>query len=220
MLQRAFWGDTRFGLSGSISVFDMRTMIYPYGRPEMALTNMALAQMARHYGLPFRGHAGLTDAKLPSCEVGAQKALTAIPTLLAAGHVHIDAGLLSIDEVCSPLQMILDHEFIGALNQLGAEYGITDEDLALDLIEEVGPGGHFIATEHTARHFRQHWEPRIWSRHMLGAWRETGARLDVDHAAEMYNDLHLEMESFITPEEEAALLAIIRRAGQEPALHG
>jgi trimethylamine--corrinoid protein Co-methyltransferase len=212
ILQRAFFGGRRFGLGASISPMDMRTMIYPYGRPEMAAANLAMAQMARQYGLPFAGHAGLSDAKTPSCEAGAQKALTAIPTLLAGGRLHVDAGLLSTDEVCSPLQLILDDEFIGALQHLCAEFPATEEELALDLIAEVGPGGHFFATQHTARHFRrEQWQPRIWSRETLARWLEGDRTLDVDRARALYRDLRpsLPIGNRLTPEEEADILALI-----------
>ena len=222
LLQRAFFGGNRFGLGSSISVLDMRTMIYPYGRPEMALTNLAMAQMARHYGLPFGGHAALTDAKLPSCEVGAQKALTAIPTLLAGGRLHVDAGLLSIDEVCSPLQLILDDEFCGALRHLCRQFQAGEEELALDLIAEVGPGGHFIASEHTVRHFRhEQWQPRLWSREMVNTWLKGDRALDVDQARAIYHDLlpSLETGSQLAPEEEEDILSLIKDAKRELGRH-
>ena len=215
ILQRAFFGSTCFGLNSSISVMDMRTMIYPYGRPEMALTNMAVAQMARYYALPFSGHAGLSDAKLPSCEVGAQKALTAIPTLLAGGRAHLDVGLLSIDEVCSPVQMILDDEFCGALRHLCAEFGSSEEELALDLIDEVGPGGNFMATEHTARRFRrEHWEPRVWSRQMLAPWLASGRQLDVDAAASLCREIasDLDVTPRLSADEERDVVRLIEGA--------
>jgi len=218
ILQRAFFGGTAFGLSSSISVMDMRTMIYPYGRPEMAFANLAMAQVARHYGLPFSGHAGLSDAKLPSCEAGAQKALTATVTLLAGGHVHLDAGLLSIDEVCSPVQMILDDEFCGALKHLCIEFGSSDEDLALELIKEVGPGGNFIASEHTARHFRrEHWEPAVWSRQMLGPWLAGDQKLDVDTAVGLYRAMlpNLDVTPRLSPAEERDVLHLIECARKD-----
>lgn len=186
ILDWALFGKKRLHLSASTSVMDMRTLIYPYGRPEMAIANVMTAQLARYYGASFSGHAGLTDAKLPSVEAGAQKALTAIPTLLAGGNLRLDAGLLSIDEVCSPVQMILDNEFLSALQRLAHEFQITEEAIGLDTIIEAGPGGHFIDKLHTARHFRdEHWEPGLWSRQMLRPWMEGGCRLDADEAREL-----------------------------------
>lgn len=215
MLQRAFFGGTSFGLGCSLSPLDMRTLLYPYGRPEMAYTNMMMAQMARFYGLRFGGHAGLTEAKLPSCEAGAQKALTALPTLLAAGHVHMDAGLLSTDEVCSPIQMILDDEFCGSLKHMCRRFGAGDEELALGVIAEAGPGGNFMATDHTALHFRQeHWEPSVWSRRTLSGWQERGEGLDVDRAREVYRGLlpELDVAPRLSEQDESDIRALIARA--------
>ncbi len=183
ILDGALFGDRRLHLGCSISVMDMRTAIYPYGRPEMGLTNLMTAQMARFYGASFSGHAGLSDAKLPSVEAGAQKALTAIPTLMAGGSFWMDAGLLSTDEVCSPIQMVLDNEFLGALKQFTCDFDITDESIGFDTIREAGPGGGYIDKPHTARHFRkEHWRPSIWTRHMLTPWLDGDRRIDADRA--------------------------------------
>ena len=190
ILDWVLFDEKRLHLGASISVMDMRTTIYPYGRPEMAMANLMTAQLARHYGASFSGHAGLADAKLPSVEAGAQKALTAIPTLLAGGRLWVDAGLLSIDEVCSPVQMILDNEFLSALQRFTHPFQVTEESIGLEAIFEAGPGGHFLDKMHTARHYRdEHWQPAIWSRQMLKSWLGSGLGsgrdLDADRAREM-----------------------------------
>jgi trimethylamine---corrinoid protein Co-methyltransferase len=218
IMQRAFFGGTAFGIGTSLSPLDMRTMIYPYGRPELAITNMATAAMARYYGLPGSGHSGLSDAKLPSVEAGYQKALTAITTLLSWGHVHMDAGLLSIDEVCSPLQMILDNEFLGALRHLARGLQVNEETLGVETILEAGPGGNYMATEHTARHFRdEFWEPSVWSRLMLSGWFEQGRKLDVDYARDLYHAMQpdLDVAPRISREEETDIRALIQRTRDE-----
>jgi len=198
MVNQVLFGDRYLRLNSSISVMDMRTTIYPYGRPEMAITNLMTAQLARHYGVSFGGHAGLTDAKLPSVEAGAQKALTAIPTMLAGGSIGLDAGLLSIDEVCSPIQMVLDNEFLSALQHFAHEFEITDDTIGLDAIMEAGPGGHFLDKDHTVKYFREElWEPRIWSREMVRPWMEGGRKLDADYARDVV--LGLTPEDLETP---------------------
>lgn len=183
ILEWALWGEKRLFIYTSISVLDMRTTIRPYGRPEMAFANLVSAQIARYFGAAFDGHAGLSDAKLPSPEAGAQKALTAIPTLMAGGSLWMDAGLLGIDEVCSPIQLVLDDEFLEVLRQFTKEFTVDEEAIGVDNVLAVGPGGHFLDQEHTARFFRgEQWNPRIWSRKMLGSWLAEGQELDVDRA--------------------------------------
>jgi len=179
-------GASRLAFGGMMSVADMRTMMRPYGRPEMAQANVLLAAMARHYGVECFAQSGLTDAKLPSCEAGAQKAMTTLATLMGGASTLLEAGLLGIDQVFSPIQMILDE----------------------------GPGGMFVASPHTAEHFRDAvWEPRVWSREMLSAWEASGCHTDVDKAREVYHRMMAEAPDPVRldPEEENALLQIIRR---------
>jgi trimethylamine--corrinoid protein Co-methyltransferase len=215
MLDWALWGRKTLALGGSISVMDMRTTIYPYGRPEMAIANLMIAQLARYYGAYYSGHAGLSDAKLPSVEAGYQKALTAIPTLLACGSFWMDAGLLSIDEVCSPVQLILDNEFLGALERFTRQSQITEESIGLETILEVGPGGHFLDKRHTVRYLRQEqWQPALWSRQMLRPWMESKDGLDADKARQVALDLQSRglPPSDMSPELESEVLTVIEKA--------
>lgn len=184
ILDWAFFGIQELSLSSSIAPMDMRTLIRPFGRPESILANLMTAQLARYYGARFSGHAALTDAKLPSVEAGVQKTFSALPTLMAGGSLWMDAGLLAIDEVCSPIQLVLDNEFLGALKHFSREFTIDDEAIGLDTILQAGPGGIYAGEVHTVQHFRQElWQPSLWSREMLAVWQEMGANLDADRAA-------------------------------------
>jgi trimethylamine--corrinoid protein Co-methyltransferase len=218
MLDAALWGEKRLHLGSSIAVMDMRTTIRPFGRPEMALANLMTAQLARTYGASFSGHAGLSDAKLPSVEAGAQKLMSAVPTLLAGGSLWVDAGLLGIDEVCSPVQMILDDEWMGAVGRFTHEFEISETSIGLETILAAGPGGHFLDKRHTVDYFRgEHWNPSIWSRQMLRPWLEGDQRLDVDRAREKALQIHSEMrqqvpEPAMSASLENEVLRIIERA--------
>lgn len=186
ILDWVFNGRKILHIGCSLMAMDMRTSIHPFGRPEMAIANIMSAQLARYYGASFSGHAGLTDSKFPSVESGAQKALTGVPTLLTGGSLWVDAGLLSTDEVVSPIQLILDNELIRAMEHFTHEFQISERTIGLETILEAGPGGHYIDKPHTAQHFRsEHWQPKIWTRQMLRAWMDEGSKLDVDKAREL-----------------------------------
>jgi trimethylamine--corrinoid protein Co-methyltransferase len=196
LIDWALFGERHLHLSCSVAPMDMRTTIRPFGRPEMAIANLMTAQLARHYGASFSGHAALTDAKLPSVEAGAQKATSGVATLLAGGSLWVDAGLLSIDEVCSPIQMVLDHEWMRALQHLAQPFEVSEDTIGLQTILEAGPGGHYLDKEHTVRHFRRElWVPELWSRQMLRPWIEEGRLLDTDRARERARQVQAEVES-------------------------
>ncbi len=214
-VHRAYFGGRGFGVGCSVSPLDMRTAMYCYGRPEQQLANVALAQMARRYAVPFWGHCGLSDAKRPSAEAGFQKAMGAIPTLMACGRAYISTGLLSVDEVFSPVQMVIDDEMVSALQRFARGFEVSDETLAFDLIRQAGPGGGFLATEHTARHFRgELWEPRLFAREMLAGWQRHGSKTDADVARKVVADLlrREPLPSRISDALERRLLAILRKA--------
>ena len=190
ILARACFGRRNLVLDSSISHLDMRTGMFPYGRPERALVGLAMADMARFYG----AHCGIprshTDAKYPSAEAGYQKALEAVALLMATGSARVSCGQLSVDEIFSPVQMVIDDEFVAALKFFAEGFEVNDETLAVDIIKGIGPGGQFMDADHTVRHFRRAaWQPRVFSREMFAGWRQAGRKGDVDRAREICREL-------------------------------
>ena len=62
----------------------------------------------------------------------------------------------------------------------GIEVG--PENLALDTIDEVGPGGDFLAADHTLRHYKDCWYPKLFDRFSNQSWVEAGSPSIVDTA--------------------------------------
>ncbi len=218
ILDWAWFGIKRLHLGTSIAAMDMKTMIYPFGRPAMAISAVISAQIARYFGASFSGHGGLSDSKLPSVESGAQKAYTAMATLITGGSFWMDVGLLSIDEVYSPIQMILDNEFLSALKQFTKPFEVSEASISLETIFEAGPGGGFLDKMHTARNFRTElWQPEIWSRTMLGPWKNSGSKLDVDIAREIALDVQNNMIEYqgLDAGLERDILALIDKANHD-----
>jgi trimethylamine--corrinoid protein Co-methyltransferase len=215
ILDLAWFGVRHFHLGCSISAMDIKTMIYPFGRPEMTLTNVVSAQIARHFGASFSGHAGLTDSKLPSVESGAQKAMSAAVTLMVGGSVWIDAGLLAMDEVYSPIQMILDNELLSALKHYTTDFEVSQDSIGLETIFETGPGGGYLDKVHTVQYMRkERWQPEIWSRQMLQSWLAGGSKLDVDLAREIALQVSENMEPYqgLNQAEENHILELVEKA--------
>jgi trimethylamine--corrinoid protein Co-methyltransferase len=215
IVNRVFFGDQRLSLYNSISTIDMSTGMFQYGRPEQVLLNIAGAQIAEKLGAQFEGHCGLSDAKVPGNEAGVQKVYSALFNAMACGRGVIEAGLLSVDEVCSPIQMILDDEITGAINHIIKGLAVDEETLALETIHDVGTGGNFFDNEHTALHFRQTlWETTLWSREMKNIWEMQGRKNDIDKAREKFVSIveeETDFESSISIEAEKALMKIIEK---------
>ena len=138
------------------------------GVPELPLLNAATAQLCQHYGIPFGyGTGGISDSYTIGFQAGLEKALTA--ALAAVGGVEVihDAvsGILASGTIVSYEQMILDDELCTIIRRYLRGIEVSDETLALDLIEDIGPGGAFISSMHTVKHLRRElYLSRLWSR--------------------------------------------------------
>ena len=98
----------------------------------------------------------------------------------------------------------------------------TDEDLALEVIAEVGPGGHYLAAPHTLRHMRSQWRPRFFGREAWEDWEAAGRPQPPDRAWERALAIVAEHEPApLQDGAEDAILGVIeayeRQGRKEPA---
>lgn len=216
ILDRVLYDAKQWVIFGEIAPLDMMTITMPKGRPEVLLVNMAVIQLAQHYRVPAHTFGGYTDARLPSAEAGMQKVLTALPCILAGG-CNINAGKLG-GSLCSPIQMILDSELISAIRRVLRGFDVNDDTLAVDVIDEVGPGGSFLATHHTVRHMRTElWQPRVWTGDAYQAWAAKDMKPDTERALDLWHDLMSkpDPEPGISEETERRLQRVVDRATRE-----
>jgi trimethylamine--corrinoid protein Co-methyltransferase len=60
-----------------------------------------------------------------------------------------------------PEQIIFDDEIYHSHRILTQGLNINLNGLTLDIIKQVGPGGHFLAQKHTRSNLRERWIPRL-----------------------------------------------------------
>ena len=213
IIQRAYYGSKRIEITVP-RVLDMKYGFVDACRPEKSLMMLAVAQIARRYKARLNFSSISAAAHRPSCEAGISRAFAAIPLILAGGDTIEGAGHLSHDVVVSPVQMVIDNEFYGALKYIRRGFEVNEETLAFDAIKEVGPGGLFTSSMHTLDHYRTElWEPEIFARESYETWRQAGSKVDVDYAKEIALDiLKTEPEPNIDSATEERLMKIIRKA--------
>lgn len=187
IMSSAFGGGKRFGAFNVLTVMDMLTGATQFGRPERNALNVAGSQIAKYLGVGFFGHSGLSDAKMPGNEAAFQKISSVIFTAIACGEAKIVAGLLGIDQVYSPVQLILEDEMLDALKWSCKGFEVNEETLALDVIDSVGKERNFLSTEHTLANFKNSlWQPGVFSREMFGKWKDGGMKTDITRAKERF----------------------------------
>ncbi len=159
------------------TIMDMQTSVFSYGAPEMSLMVGAMAQMAQHYELPFFGTAGCTDAKFPDPQAAAEVAFSCLSSALSGANLVHDAGSwIDHGSVVSPSFMVLVDEVLHMVKQYMQGIEVSEETLALDLIDRIGPGGHYLNEDHTMRHFRKVWYPELFDRTIYDDWQKQGAK--------------------------------------------
>ena len=158
------------------TVMDMKSSIFSFGAPEMNLMIAAQSQIARHYDIPFYGAAGCSDAKLPDAQAAVEAAVSCFSSALGcAGLIH-DVGLLEYATMASPEHMVLVNEILHMIGHYMRGLDVSEEALALDVIDAVGPGGHYLMLDHTMQHFREVWYSQLFDRNSFNQWLENGAR--------------------------------------------
>lgn len=70
--------------------------------------------------------------------------------------------------------VVLADEVIGMVRRFMQGIAVHAETLALDVIDEVGPGGSFVSHPHTAQHVRENWFPTLLERGSYQNWAEAG----------------------------------------------
>ncbi len=203
-------------LSGNISVFDMSSALLSIAAPEMSLGLAAQAEVAQSFGLPTWGLAGATDAKVLDAQAGIESAFSILAQGLAGLNLIHDVGYLDMGMVCSAEMLVMGDEVIGMAKRFIRGVDVNAEMLARSVIEEVGPGGHFLQEDHTLRHFRQElWMPSLLTRQHSAIWREAGAKDMAQRVREKVREIVEGHEAPPLPDETVAALERLRRRGEK-----
>ena len=138
------------------TVTDMRTGSPAFGTPESVWGVLAGAQLARRYGLPFRGGGGLASSPAVDAQAAAETQMMLWATNLAAADVVLHAaGWLEGGLTASFEKFALDVELLRQFRVQARGIGFSEEEIAFDALKEAGPGGLFLSSPHTRAHFKE-----------------------------------------------------------------
>ncbi|MFW6135517.1 MAG: trimethylamine methyltransferase family protein [Chloroflexota bacterium] len=158
------------------TVVDVRTGAYAPGAIETGILMMGCVQMARYYGVPSGGYIGLTNAKVNDAQSGFETGMGCLAAVLAGADLLNMGGLLDALMTFDFPKAAIDGEIGLMLKRVRRGINVDEENLALDVVAEVGPGGTFIDTMHTLERMRTTaLLPEIADRDARDQWEEKGA---------------------------------------------
>jgi trimethylamine--corrinoid protein Co-methyltransferase len=201
-------------MGGVNSPMDMATSIMSYGAPELALISAAMTDVSKWLGVPMFSTAGCSDAKLLDEQAAIEAAVSVTTAALSGANLIHDVGYLESGLLGSYDMLVMSNEVIGMAKRILGGIRVTPETLAVDVVDQVGPGGHYLTQEHTRQHFREEiWFPALMDRQMRGAWHASGGKTMADRVRAKVVDILEHHEPLaIPPQREAALREIIAEA--------
>ena len=173
------------------SSMDPRNAVHTYASPEHVICQGAARDLASHYRLPTFGRAGCTDSKTLDQQAAFEEGYEILTQALSGENLIHDVGYVESGLTASWDAIVMCNEFIGAAKRVVRGFQLNAETLALDLIDRVGPSGHFLAEPHTVEHFRnEFWIPQLLDRDNFDNWEDKGRTTLLDRAkAEVKNIL-------------------------------
>ena len=144
------------------SVMDPRSGSYITGISEKYLCNAAAVQIAHDWNVPSLAGAFSVDCPTPdSWQLGRDSVYTSLFTPLLGAELVEGLGLLKAATLLAPEQILYDDEIYHTHRKLAEGIRTNPDQIALDVIKSVGPGGHYLGQKHTRSKIRDIWLPTL-----------------------------------------------------------
>jgi trimethylamine--corrinoid protein Co-methyltransferase len=136
------------------TVADMRSGAYASGGIECGMLHIAFAQMARFYNVPYGGYIGLSNSKINDAQSGYETGMSTIAGILGGIDMLNMGGLLDSLKVFDFAKAVIDDEIAMMLKRLKRGIKFDEQELALEIIAQVKPGGSFLMSPHTFKRMK------------------------------------------------------------------
>ncbi len=136
--------------------------------------SMSLQLLKRGFGLLTHSYGSGSDTPDVDLQSQAERALLGQLVSLSGTDILGGVGQLECATVFSPVQAILDNEIGRMLQWYLRTPELNDESFAWELLNEVPPGGNFLANEHTLKHCRGTLDPGVFVRQARDTYESSG----------------------------------------------
>lgn len=197
---------------------DLQSGAPVFGSPESQWALFAGKQMADFYKLPFRSGGTFSSSKIADAQAGYESIQVMLPAVLAqVNFVLHAAGWLENGLTAGYEKFMIDWDMLGMYHTWAKGLDLSDEAFAFDALQEVPPGGHFLGTQHTMRHFRTaFYRADVFDYNSAEQWELNGALDTNQRANQRWKKLLAEYEPPALDEGlEAELKAFMTRRKKE-----
>ena len=159
------------------SSISMQSGAPTFGSPEPTQVMYIAAALARRLGVPFRSGGGLCASKLPDAQAAYEAANTLHSAAMAGVNFMLHtAGWLEGGLAMGYEKFMMDADQASMLAVLLQGIDLSENGQALDALEEVGPGNHFLGCTHTQANFQSaFWRSEIADNNSFEQWESEGS---------------------------------------------
>ena len=154
---------------------DMKSGSPAFGTPEYAKATIISGQLARKYNIPLRAsNANASNApdaqSVYESQMSIWSCVNGHVNLMMHGLGWLEGGLCANYE-----KVILDAEMLQMISEFLQPLSFEQDELAVNAIDEVGPGNHFFQSPHTmARYENAFYNPLVSDWRNFETWQENG----------------------------------------------
>lgn len=193
-----------FVMGNFLSSMSLKSGAPTFGMPEPVLSNYVIGQLARRVGLPLRCGGSLTASKIEDAQAAYESADSMHSTVLAGSNFTMHAaGWLEGGLATGFEKLIMDADRLGGYQKIMAGLDLSDDQFARDAYEEVEPGGHFLGSAHTMRHYKTaFYDAELSDSENVESWEEKG---EMDMRKRAYKKWNTMLDNYQQPNIDSAI---------------
>ena len=174
-------------------VSDLRTGAMSGGSPEQGLLSAACAQVGNHLDLPFGTACGMSDAKFPDFQAGAERGATVLSAALSGANIVYEAAGMyaSLLGTC-PESLVLDNDLLGSVGRATRGIEVNPDTLSFAEIEQICSSGegHYLGSGNTLQVMQsEYFYPDFSDRTSPNVWEELGKPVLLQEAIKKTRDI-------------------------------
>lgn len=190
-----------------LDIMDMSTTSFAMTAPELSLAAAASVDLYRYLNLPNVCHMGMTDAITFDQQAAMDLTIQMYTSMLSGSNLNFFGGFLETAMTGSLEALYFCNDTIGFLDHIIGGLEVSEETLAFDVIDEVGPEGNFLSEEHTVEHYTENWRPSgALARQNWTTYNESGCKNYQTRANEQIN--HILEQGIQEPKSEEILTSM------------
>jgi len=198
-----------------LTTMDLKSGAPTFGTPESTLATLAISQLSRRMGLPFRCGGHLTSSKIADAQAMLESTNAMNPAIMAgANFIFQAAGWLESGLTIGYEKFVMDAEQCGALARVIEGLSVDADQLAVDAYREAGTGTNFLGVQHTMRHYQTaNFRAELSDANPFEQWSEAGSEDMQQRAHRQWQKMlrEYEMPAMDVALDEALLDFITRR---------